>query len=105
INHASNLSDQEKQDLVKQATEAANTAKATIAKATTNDGASQAGKAGVAEIEKAVPTSLEAAKTAANNAIDTALTTQTNAINHASNLSDQEKQDLVKQATEAANTA
>ncbi|WP_283595165.1 LEA family epithelial adhesin, partial [Limosilactobacillus galli] len=79
INHASNLSDQEKQDLVKQATEAANTAKATIAKATTNDGASQAGKAGVAEIEKAVPTSLEAAKTAANNAIDTALTTQTNA--------------------------
>ncbi|PEG80374.1 DUF1542 domain-containing protein [Lactobacillus sp. UMNPBX17] len=105
INNASNLSDQEKQDLVNKATEAAKTAKDNIAKATTNDGATNEGQAGKTAIENFVPTSLEDAKKAANQVVDNALTKKTNEINNASNLSDQEKQDLVNKATEAAKTA
>uniref|UniRef100_UPI0024BABDE8 DUF1542 domain-containing protein n=1 Tax=Limosilactobacillus galli TaxID=2991834 RepID=UPI0024BABDE8 len=65
------------------------------AKATTNDGASQAGKAGVAEIEKAVPTD-SGVKKNAKDAIDKAAKAKNDAID-ASNLTDEEKADLKKQ--------
>ncbi|MGK4107295.1 LEA family epithelial adhesin, partial [Limosilactobacillus vaginalis] len=83
INNASNLSDQEKHDLVNKATEAAKTAKDNIAKATTNDGATNAGQAGKTAIENFVPTSLEDAKKAANQVVENALTNKTNEINNA----------------------
>ena len=105
INGSDNLSDSEKQDLIKQVTDAANEAKGKINAATTNDGAAQAGQDGKAAIEKVAPTSLEDAKDAATKVVDEALTKQTEVINGSDNLSDSEKQDLIKQATDAANEA
>ncbi len=105
INNASNLSDQEKQDLVKKATDAANTAKDNINRATTNDAVKDAENTGVNNIKGITFTNLDDAKKAANNAIDEALSTKTNEINNASNLSDQEKQDLINKATDVAKTA
>lgn len=105
INNASNLSDQEKQDLVKEATDAAKTAKDNINSATTNDVVKDAENNGVNSIKGVNFTNLDDAKKAANNAIDNALTNKTNEINNASNLSQNEKQDLINKATDAANTA
>ena len=105
INGSDNLSDSEKQDLIKQVTDAANEAKDKINSATTNDGAAQAGQDGKAAIENVVPTSLEDAKNAATKVVDDALTKQTEVINGSDNLSDSEKQDLIKQVTDAANEA
>ncbi|MBB1070452.1 DUF1542 domain-containing protein [Limosilactobacillus sp. RRLNB_1_1] len=105
INNASNLSDQEKQDLINKATDAANTAKDNINSATTNDAVKKAEEDGVNSIKGVNFTNLDDAKKAANNAIDNALTNKTNEINNASNLSQDEKQDLINKATDAANTA
>ena len=105
INNASNLNDTEKQKLVDQATEAATTAKNNVEKATTNDDARDAANAGIDNIKGITFTSLEDAKNAANTAIDNALQVKTDEINNASNLSTDEKQDLINQATEAANAA
>ena len=105
INNASNLNDTEKQKLVDQATQAATTAKNNVENATTNDGVRDAANAGIDNIKGITFTSLEDAKKAANTAIDNALQVKTDEINNASNLSADEKQDLIKQATDAANTA
>ena len=105
INNSNNLSDAEKKDLIDQATDEANKAKANIETATTNDGAAQAGQAGVDAIKKIVPTSLEDAKNAANQAIDQALDTKTKEINNAENIDQTTKDQLIKEATDAANTA
>ena len=105
INNASNLSDQEKQDLISKATDTAKTAKDNINSATTNDTVKKAEEDGVNSIKGVNFTSLDDAKTAANKAIDGALNTKKNEINNASNLSDQEKQDLINKATDAATTA
>ena len=105
INNASNLNDTEKQKLVDQATEAATTAKNNVEKATTNDDARDAANAGIDNIKGITFTSLEDAKNAANTAIDNALQVKTDEINNASNLSTEEKQDLINQASEAAKNA
>ena len=105
INNASNLNETEKQKLVDQANEAATTAKNNVEKATTNDDARDAANAGIDNIKGITFTSLEDAKNAANTAIDNALQVKTDEINNASNLSTDEKQDLINQATEAANAA
>ncbi|MCC4343203.1 DUF1542 domain-containing protein, partial [Limosilactobacillus reuteri] len=105
INKANNLSDAEKKDLIDQATAEATTAKDAIEKATTNDEATTAGQAGVDAIKKIVPTSLEDAKNAANQAIDQALDTKTKEINAANNIDQTTKDQLIKEATDAANTA
>ncbi|MBM6974177.1 DUF1542 domain-containing protein, partial [Lactobacillus gallinarum] len=85
INGATNIDQPTKDKLIKEATEAANTAKDNIAKANTNDGATKAGQDGAAAIEKVVPTSLEDAKKAANDAIDGALNNKKSEINGATN--------------------
>ncbi|MCC4343534.1 DUF1542 domain-containing protein, partial [Limosilactobacillus reuteri] len=105
INNASNLNETEKQKLVDQATEAAATAKANVEKATTNDDARDAANAGIDNIKGISFTSLEDAKKTANAAIDNALQVKTDEINNASNLSTDEKQDLINQASEAAKNA
>ena len=105
INNASNLSSDEKQDLITQATEAASTAKDNVKKATTNDAVRDATNTGIENIKGITFTSLEDAKDAANTAIDNALKVKTDEINNASNLSTDEKQDLINQATEAAKNA
>ncbi len=105
INNASNLNETEKQKLVDQANEAATTAKNNVEKATTNDDARDAANAGIDNIKGITFTSLEDAKNAANTAIDNALQVKTDEINNASNLSTEEKQDLINQASEAAKNA
>ncbi|TGY31606.1 DUF1542 domain-containing protein, partial [Lactobacillus johnsonii] len=105
INNASNLNETEKQKLVDQANEAATTAKNNVEKATTNDDARDAANAGIDNIKGITFTSLEDAKKAANTAIDNALQVKTDEINNASNLSTDEKQDLINQATEVAKNA
>ncbi|EDX43592.1 YSIRK signal domain/LPXTG anchor domain surface protein [Limosilactobacillus reuteri] len=105
INNASNLNETEKQKLVDQATEAAATAKANVEKATTNDDARDATNAGIDNIKGISFTSLEDAKKTANAAIDNALQVKTDEINNASNLSTEEKQDLINQASKAAKNA
>ncbi|MCC4348688.1 DUF1542 domain-containing protein [Limosilactobacillus reuteri] len=105
INNASNLNDTEKQKLVDQANEAATTAKNNVENATTNDAARDAANAGIDNIKGISFTSLEDAKKAANTAIDNALQVKTGEINNASNLSTDEKQDLINQASEAAKNA
>nr|WP_253284354.1 DUF1542 domain-containing protein [Limosilactobacillus reuteri] len=105
INNASNLNDTEKQKLVDQATEAATTAKNNVENATTNDAARDAANAGIDNIKGISFTSLEDAKNAANTVIDNALQAKTAEINNASNLSNEEKQDLINQASEAAKNA
>ncbi len=105
INNASNLNETEKQKLVDQANEAATTAKNNVEKATTNDDARDAANAGIDNIKGITFTSLEDAKNAANTAIDNALQVKTDEINNASNLSTEEKQDLINQASEVAKNA
>ena len=105
INKASNLNPTEKQDLIDKATDAANTAKTNVDKATTNDEAKEAADEGIQTIKGITFTSLDDAKKAANTAIDNALTAKKNEIDAANNLSDTEKQKLVDEATQAANTA
>ena len=105
INNASNLNNTEKQKLVDQANEAATTAKNNVENATTNDAARDAANAGIDNIKGISFTSLEDAKNAANTAIDNALQVKADEINNASNLSTDEKQDLINQASEAAKNA
>ncbi|WP_302117840.1 DUF1542 domain-containing protein [uncultured Limosilactobacillus sp.] len=105
INAATNLTDSEKQSLIDQATDAANTAKENVEKATTNQAAQDAANEGIENIKGVTFTTLDEAKDAANKAIDNALQTKTDEINKATNLSTSEKQDLIDQATEAAQTA
>lgn len=105
IKNASNLSNDEKQQLINDATKAATNAINNVNNAKTNDEAKQAADTGVKNIEDVKIPSLDSAKTNANQAIDDALKSKTNEINNASNLSNQEKQDLINKATDAANTA
>ena len=105
INNASNLTDSEKTALINQAAEIANAAKAAINSATTNTAVEAAEDKGVADINNIHFPNLEDSKKAANNAIEDALNTKKDEINHASNLSNLEKANLINQATEIANVA
>ncbi|MCC4382296.1 DUF1542 domain-containing protein [Limosilactobacillus reuteri] len=105
INKADNLSDTEKKDLIDQATAEANKAKENIKTATTNNEAAQAGQAGVDAIKKIVPTSLDTVKSAANTAIEEALTKKLEEINSANNLTTDEKTALTQEVNTAADKA
>ncbi|WP_396426673.1 DUF1542 domain-containing protein [Lactobacillus johnsonii] len=105
ISNASNLTDSEKTDLINQATEIANAAKAAINSATTNTAVEAAEDKGVADINNIHFTNLEDSKKAANSAVDDALNTKKDEINNASNLSDSEKAKLINQVTEIAQKA
>ncbi|WP_156249905.1 DUF1542 domain-containing protein [Limosilactobacillus reuteri] len=105
INNASHLTDQEKQDLIKQAQNAADEAKDKINQATTNDDVATERDAGAEKVANIVVPSLEDAKDKATKAIDDALADKTKEINDQTHLSDQEKNDLIKQITDIADKA
>ena len=105
INDANNIDQTTKDQLIKEATDAANNAKEAIDKATTADAIKTAQDEGTTNINNVTVPSLEDAKKAANKAVDDALTAQTEVINKADNLSDAEKKDLIDQATNEANKA
>ena len=105
INNASHLTDQEKQDLINQAQKAADEAKDKINQATTNDDVATERDAGAEKIANIVVPSLEDAKDKATKAIDDALADKTKEINDQTHLSDQEKNDLIKQITDIADKA
>ena len=105
INDANNIDQTTKDQLIKEATDAANNAKEAIDKATTADAIKTAQDEGTTNINNVTVPSLEDAKKAANKAVDDALTAQTEVINKANNLSNAEKKDLIDQATAEANKA
>ena len=105
INDANNIDQTTKDQLIKEATNAANKAKEAIDQATTADAIKTAQDEGTTNINNVTVPSLEDAKKAANKAVDEALTAQTEVINKATNLSDTEKKDLIDQATAEANKA
>ena len=105
INNASNLSQDEKQELIDQAKKIATEAINEINNAQTNDEAKEAADTGVKNIENVSIPSIEDAKKNATQAIDDALNSKKNEINNASNLTDSEKTDLINQATEIAKAA
>ncbi|WJK30519.1 DUF1542 domain-containing protein [Limosilactobacillus reuteri] len=105
INNAENIDQTTKDQLIKEATDAATTAKDAIEKATTNDAATKAGQAGVEAINDVKIPSLDGAKQVANQAIDQALDTKTKEINAANNIDQTTKDQLIKEATDAANNA
>ncbi len=105
INDANNIDQTTKDQLIKEATDAANNAKEAIDKATTADAIKTAQDEGTTNINNVTVPSLEDAKKAANKAVDEALTAQTEVINKADNLSDAEKKDLIDKATAEANKA
>lgn len=105
INAATNIDQITKDQLIKEATDAANNAKEAIDQATTADAIKTARDEGTTNINNVTVPSLEDAKKAATKAVDDALTAQTEVINKADNLSDTEKKDLIDQATAEANKA
>ena len=105
INNASHLTDQEKQDLIDQAQNAADEAKDKINQATTNDDVATERDAGAEKIANIVVPSLDDAKDKATKAIDDALADKTKEINDQTHLSDQEKKDLINQITDIADKA
>ncbi|WP_217961790.1 DUF1542 domain-containing protein [Lactobacillus johnsonii] len=105
INDANNIDQTTKDQLIKEATDAANNAKEAIDQATTADAIKTAQDEGTTNINNVTVPSLEDAKKAANKAVDEALTAQTEVINKADNLSDAEKKDLIDKATAEANKA
>ena len=105
INNAENIDQTTKDQLIKEATDAANTAKDAIEKATTNDEATQAGQAGVDAINNVKVPSVTDSQNAAKEAIDDALNAKTKEINDAHNIDQTTKDQLIKEATDAANKA
>ena len=105
INNASNLNTQEKTDLIKQATEAANTAKNNINNATTNAAVETAQINGEKAIADVTVPNLSDVKKESIDLINKALDAKTDEINNASNLSQDEKQSLINDATNAATEA
>ncbi len=105
INNAENIDQTTKDQLIKEATDAANTAKDAIEKATTNDEATKAGQAGVDAINNVKVPSVTDSQNAAKEAIDDALNAKTKEINDANNIDQTTKDQLIKEATDAANNA
>ncbi|WP_225435798.1 DUF1542 domain-containing protein [Limosilactobacillus reuteri] len=105
INDATNLSDKQKQDLIDQANNAANTAKDNITKATSDSEVATATTDGIDAIANVTVPSLETAKDQAKDLIDDVINEKKNEINNADNLSDSQKQDLINQATDEADQA
>ena len=99
INNAQNLSDKQKQDLINQATDEADQAKKNIDNATTNNDVQTAEDNGAQAIENVTVPSLDNAKKASTKVIDEVLKEKTAEINAATNLSNAEKDALIKDAT------
>ena len=105
INNAENIDQTTKDQLIKEATDAANTAKDAIEKSTTNDEATKAGQAGVDAITNVKVPSVTDSQNAAKEVIDDALNAKTKEINDANNIDQTTKDQLIKEATDAANKA
>ncbi|MDO4457958.1 MAG: DUF1542 domain-containing protein, partial [Ligilactobacillus murinus] len=105
INNAENIDQTTKDQLIKEATDAANTAKDAIEKSTTNDEATKAGQAGVDAITNVKVPSVTDSQNAAKEAIDDALKAKTKEINDANNIDQTTKDQLINEATDAANNA
>ena len=105
INKADNITDQEKQDLIKQATQAANTAHDNINKATTTPAVNTAQINGERAIADVTVPGLSDIKKESTDLINRTLDKKKDEINNASNLSNDEKQQLINAATNAANAA
>lgn len=86
INNAENIDQTTKDQLIKEATDAANTAKDAIEKSTTNDKATKAGQAGVDAINNVKVPSVTDSQNAAKEVIDNALNSKTKEINAATNI-------------------
>ena len=105
INSATNIDQATKDNLIKEATDAAGAAKNAIAQATTADAIKKAQDDGVSNINNVKVPSLEDAKTAANQLVDEALTKKLDEIKANTNLTDEEKAKLTNDANSAANYA
>ncbi|WP_146195067.1 DUF1542 domain-containing protein, partial [Limosilactobacillus reuteri] len=105
ITDAENIDQTTKDQLIKEATDAANTAKDAIEKSTTNDEATKAGQAGVDAINNVKVPSVTDSQNAAKEVIDNALNSKTKEINAATNIDQTTKDQLIKEATDAANNA
>ncbi|WP_143445645.1 LEA family epithelial adhesin, partial [Lactobacillus johnsonii] len=105
INGATNLDQTTKDNLIKEATAAATTAKDAIDKATTNNDVATEQTKGTKAIDEVKVPSLTDSQTAAKQAIDDALNTKKSEINGATNLDQTTKDNLIKEATAAATTA
>ncbi|WP_242362194.1 DUF1542 domain-containing protein [Limosilactobacillus antri] len=105
INSATELTTDEQQELVKQATAAAAAAKQAVNDAATAQAVENAKAAGIANIEKVTVPDASATKTAAIKTVNDALTTKTAAINDAPGLTAEEKQALTTQAQTLAKEA
>lgn len=105
INKADNITDQEKQDLIKQATQAANTAHDNINKATTTPDVNTAQINGEKAIADVTVPGLSDIKKESTDLINKTLDKKKDEINNASNLSNDEKQQLINAATNAATAA
>ncbi|MGI1803222.1 DUF1542 domain-containing protein [Limosilactobacillus reuteri] len=105
INNATNITAEEKANLIDEANNAANTAKDNITKATSDSEVATATTDGIDAIANVTVPSLETAKDQAKNLIDDVLNEKKNEINNADNLSDSQKQDLINQATDEADQA
>ena len=105
INNAANLTPDEKDQLTKQATDAANKAKDNISNAKTNDAVNKAESDGLNDINNVKVPSLDDKKSDAKASIDNALKAKDDEIDNAKNLTPAQKNDLKKQAADAADTA
>ena len=105
INGANNLDQTTKDNLIKEATAAAKAAKDAIDKATTNNDVATEQTKGTNAIEAVKVPSLTDSQTAAKQAIDDALNTKKSEINGATNLDQTTKDNLIKEATAAADKA
>ncbi|MEK3598483.1 LEA family epithelial adhesin [Lactobacillus crispatus] len=104
INNATNIDQATKDNLIKEATDAADVAKNAIAEATTVDAIKKAQEDGVSNINNVKVPSLDDAKSAANKAINDALADKKTAIS-GTNLTAEEQTALVNQAQKLADDA
>lgn len=105
INSATNIDQATKDKLVKEATDAADTAKKAIEQANTADEIKKAQDDGITNINNVKVPSLEDAKTAAKQVVDNALTKKLDEITANKNLTDEEKAKLTNDANTAATEA
>ena len=105
INGATNIDQTTKDNLIKEATDAADAAKNAIGQATTADAIKKAQDDGVSNINNVKVPSLDDAKKAAKQVVDEALAKKLDEIKANTDLTDEEKSKLANDANSAANDA
>nr|WP_304228557.1 DUF1542 domain-containing protein [Lactobacillus kitasatonis] len=105
INGATNIDQPTKDNLIKEATDAATKAKDAIDKAKTNNDVATEQTKGTNAIDAVKVPSLTDSQTAAKQAIDDALNNKKSEINGATNIDQPTKDNLIKEATDAADAA